>query len=57
MIFPCTCTHSAQDYFHGKGRRVHNLCKHETAARCTVCKNEKSLGKEQIKDAKEKVKK
>ena len=54
MILPCQCTHSAQDYFHGKGRRVHNLCKHDTAARCTVCKKEVSLGKEQIKDAKEK---
>lgn len=52
MILFCTCTHQNQDGIHGKGRRVHNLCKHETFARCTVCKSEKQLTKEQVKNIK-----
>lgn len=48
MILPCTCIHAEQDKLHGKGRRVHNETK--TSARCTVCKNEKPLTSQQIKD-------
>lgn len=46
MILPCTCIHPAQDAFHGKGNRVHNLLK-KPAARCTVCKQEKAIKNEQ----------
>lgn len=52
MIMPCTCVHPAQDAFHGKGKRVYNLCKHDTALRCTVCKKESQLSGSQIKEAK-----
>ena len=48
MILPCNCSHAAQDTFHGKGKRVHNMTK--TTARCTVCGNEKGLSSQQIKD-------
>lgn len=52
MIMKCSCTHGTQDQFHGKGNRVHNLCKGNTKARCTVCGTEKSLTTEQIKQLK-----
>lgn len=52
MILPCSCSHSGQDSIHGYGRRVHNLTK--TSARCTVCKSEKGLSQQQLKDKNEK---
>lgn len=52
MILLCTCTHPAQDQIHGKGKRVHNLCKHDTAIRCTVCGHEAALSNTQVKDIK-----
>ena len=38
MILKCTCVHEAQDEFHGKWKRVHNLMGKGAEARCTVCK-------------------
>lgn len=52
MILSCSCSNQAQDSFHGKGRRVHNVCKGDSKARCTVCKSEKPLSAQQIKDLK-----
>lgn len=48
MILVCDCKHEAQDMYHGRNRRVHNITK--TTARCTVCGKEKGLSKEQVKD-------
>jgi hypothetical protein len=48
MILPCNCPHPAQDYIHGKGRRVHNVGK--LALICTVCKDKKAMTAQQIKD-------
>lgn len=52
MILVCTCIHPAQDSIHGKFRRVFNPCRHDTAARCTVCKKEQTFSKAQVKDIK-----
>ncbi len=44
MILKCTCFHPAQDKFHGKGKRVHNVMTRTTSGlkfRCTVCKTER----------------
>lgn len=51
MILKCTCIHPAQDKFHGKGRRVHNLMA-KGKYRCTVCTNEREVGSEYIPLAK-----
>ena len=36
-IAPCNCSHNAQDEFHGKQNRVHNLGIKNEEWRCTVC--------------------
>jgi len=44
MILGCNCTSTEQDKLHGKNKRVHNkMNKNEKMARCTVCKNERSI--------------
>lgn len=44
MIMACDCQHESQDNIHGKGKRVHNLCKKGIYCRCTVCGKEKISG-------------
>jgi len=49
MIIKCSCKHEGQDKLHGKGMRVHNICKLDddtmNGLRCTVCLNEKDIRK------------
>jgi len=40
IVKTCNCKHDYQDKKYGKGSRVHNNCKQDTMARCTVCSNE-----------------
>lgn len=47
-ILACSCSHDGQDKLHGKGQRVHNLCRKDgkaTGWRCTVCTSVKSTTK------------
>lgn len=48
MILPCTCKNEYQDKEYGKGNRVHNPCKKNTSARCTVCGKEQAIKKETV---------
>ena len=41
VIKQCKCQHEFQDQRYGKGNRVHNTCRPEGKARCTVCKDVK----------------
>ena len=43
MILKCDCKHKDQDKLHGTGNRVHNLCKENKYARCTVCGSTKLI--------------
>ena len=52
MILHCTCMHEFQDGKYGKGNRVHNYAPKKAVGRCTVCKNEKPLTPQQIKNLK-----
>lgn len=53
MIMTCSCQHAAQDMYHGKGYRVHNIAGKGTKIRCTVCGNEKPLTAKQTKEIRE----
>ena len=47
MLKACTCVSPKQDELHGKGIRVHNLCKLAggyTGYRCTACLDVKGKG-------------
>ena len=49
MIAKCTCKHEQQDKIHGHGKRAHNPMKTPDKYRCTVCGDEKQVGKEMKK--------
>lgn len=49
FTMPCTCKNDFQDKEHGKGMRVHNPMKGGEKARCTVCLNERFVGKKEVK--------
>lgn len=51
MIWTCGCSHEGQDKLHGPQRRVMNPTKDPAIARCTVCKREHRVKKEE-KEAK-----
>ena len=48
-VLPCTCENKVQDAVYGHGKRVFNLAKQGSIARCTVCEREQSIAREETK--------